>query len=117
MGSLSKQKGKRVEREAAKALNYWLGIEARRSVQYCGGAGDADLTTTLDGVHFEVKSRAAHSCLRFYEQAAKDATEASTIPVVLLRENGDTDFYVLVALSDLRALSRRVSSLEETVDH
>ena len=117
MGSLSKQKGKRVEREAAKALNYWLGVEARRSVQYCGGAGDADLTTTLDGVHFEVKSRAAHSCLRFYEQAAKDATEASTIPVVLLRENGDTDFYVLVALSDLRALSRRVSALEKTVDH
>lgn len=106
-----------MEREAAKALNLVLGVEARRSVQYCGGAGDADLTTTLDGVHFEVKSRAAHSCLRFYEQAAKDATEASTIPVVLLRENGDTDFYVLVALSDLRALSRRVSSLEETVDH
>ena len=81
-----------------------------------GGAGDADLTTTLDGVHFEVKSRAAHSCLRFYEQAAKDATEASTIPVVLLRENGDTDFYVLVALSDLRALSCRVSALEKSVD-
>ena len=117
MGSLSKQKGKRMEREAAKALNLVLGVEARRSVQYCGGAGDADLTTTLDGVHFEVKSRAAHSCLRFYGQAAKDATEASTIPVVLLRENGDTDFYVLVALSDLRALSRRVSALEETVDH
>jgi hypothetical protein len=117
MGSLSKQKGKRVEREAAKALNLVLGVEARRSVQYCGGAGDADLTTTLDGVHFEVKSRAAHSCLRFYEQAAKDAEKPGDIPVVLLRENGDTDFYVLVALSDLRALSRRVSSLEETVDH
>ena len=116
MGSLSKQKGKRVEREAAKALNLVLGVEARRSVQYCGGAGDADLTTTLEGVHFEVKSRAAHSCLRFYEQAAKDATEASTIPVVLLRENGDTDFYVLVALSDLRALSCRVSALEKSVD-
>ena len=117
MGSLSKQKGKRVEREAAKALNYWLGVEARRSVQYCGGAGDADLTTTLEGVHFEVKSRAAHSCLRFYEQAADDAAEASTIPVVLLRENGDTDFYILVALSDLRALSNRVTALETTVDH
>ena len=117
MGSLSKQKGKRMEREAAKALNLVLGVEARRSVQYCGGAGDADLTTTLDGVHFEVKSRAAHSCLRFYEQAAKDAAEASTIPVVLLRENGDTDFYVLVALSDLRALSNRVTALETTVDH
>ena len=105
-----------MEREAAKALNLVLGVEARRSVQYCGGAGDADLTTTLEGVHFEVKSRAAHSCLRFYEQAAKDAPEASTIPVVLLRENGDTDFYVLVALSDLRALSCRVSALEKSVD-
>ena len=117
MGSLSKQKGKRIEREAAKALNYWLGVEARRSVQYCGGAGDADLTTTLEGVHFEVKSRAAHSCLRFYEQAADDAAEASTIPVVLLRENGDTDFYILVALSDLRALSNRVTALETNLDH
>ena len=116
MGSLSKQKGKRMEREAAKALNLVLGVEARRSVQYCGGAGDADLTTTLDGVHFEVKSRAAHSCLRFYEQAAGDAEKPGDIPVVLLRENGDTDFYVLVALSDLRALSRRVSALEKSVD-
>ena len=106
-----------MEREAAKALNYWLGVEARRSVQYCGGAGDADLTTTLEGVHFEVKSRAAHSCLRFYEQAADDAAEASTIPVVLLRENGDTDFYILVALSDLRALSNRVTALETNLDH
>ena len=117
MASLSKQKGKRMEREAAKALNLVLGVEARRSVQYCGGAGDADLTTTLDGVHFEVKSRAAHSCLRFYEQAAKDAAKLSMIPVVMLRENGDTDFYVLVALSDLRALSSRITALETTVDH
>ena len=106
-----------MEREAAKALNYWLGVEARRSVQYCGGAGDADLTTTLAGVHFEVKSRAAHSCLRFYEQAAKDSTEASTIPVVMLREDGDTDWYVLFALSDLRAMSKRIADLERLLDH
>lgn len=117
MASLSKQKGKRMEREAAKALNLVLGVEARRSVQYCGGAGDADLTTTLDGVHFEVKSRAAHSCLRFYEQAAEDAAKLSMIPVVMLREDGDTNWYVLVALNDLRQLSTKVAALGETVDH
>jgi hypothetical protein len=55
--------------------------------------------------------------LRFYEQAAVDAAKPGDIPVVLLRENGDTDFYVLVALSDLRALSNRVTALETTVDH
>ena len=76
MGSLSRQKGKRAERQAAKAVASALGVEARRSVQYCGDNGDADLTTTLEGVHFEVKARAAHGCLRFMEQAEEDRRQA-----------------------------------------
>jgi hypothetical protein len=112
MGSLSRQKGKRVEREAAKAVSSALSIEARRSVQFCGRAGDADLQTTLEGVHFEVKARAAHSTLRFMEQAEEDAKEGE-IPVVLLREDGDTRFFVLVELTHIRTLAAKIARIGE----
>lgn len=108
MGSLSRQKGKRVEREAAKAVALSLGCEAWRSVQHSGSAGDADLKTTLEGVHFEVKARAAHGCIRFLEQAIRDSAQTGAVPVVLLREDGDPQFYVLARLADLRELSRRI---------
>lgn len=51
----SKQKGKRGELEAAKMLTE-LGYPARRSQQYAGYAGTADiLCDALDGIHIEVK--------------------------------------------------------------
>lgn len=112
MGSLSRQKGKRVEREAAKAVSSALLCEARRSVQFCGKAGDADLTTTLEGVHFEVKARASHGCLRFMEQAEEDARDGE-IPVVLLREDGDTRFFVLVELEQVRTLAAKIARIGE----
>jgi hypothetical protein len=112
MGSLSRQKGKRVEREAAAAVADALACEARRSVQFCGRAGDADLTTTIEGVHFEVKARAAHSCFRFYEQAEEDAA-GKAIPVVLLREDGERRFLALVDLNHVRDLAVRICRVGE----
>ena len=115
MGKASREKGKRVEREAARAVAEALGIEARRSVQFCGRAGDADLSTSLDGVHFEVKARAAHSALRFMEQAKADAGDA--IPVVLLREDRDVRFFALIELDRLSDLSRLIqASRRETLE-
>lgn len=107
MGSLSRQKGKRAERQAATALERAIGCEARRSVQYCGANADADLSTTLDGVHFEVKARKSHACLRFYAQAEADAA-TDDIPVVLLRENGDVRVFALVDLDHIRALAQKI---------
>jgi len=112
MGSLSRQKGKRVEREAAKAVSDAFGCGARRSVQYAGTAGDADLTTTIEGVHFEVKARAAHSCFRFYEQAEEDAG-GEAIPVVLLREDGERRFLCLVDINHVRDLAVRIARVGE----
>jgi len=109
----SRAKGARIEREAAKALEASLNVDARRSVQFCGRAGDADLHTTLEGVHFEVKGRAKHSVLRFYEQAEEDAKKTSSIPVVLLRENGDPTFYLLLRLDDLRTVAGKVAVIGE----
>lgn len=109
----SRAKGARIEREAAAAISTALGVGARRSAQFCGAAGDADLRTDLEGVHFEVKGRKSHACLRFYEQAEDDAGATGSIPVVLLREDGDPDFYVLLRLDDLRTVAGKVAVIGE----
>ena len=49
----SKQKGARGERELASKLKEY-GYKTRRSVQYCGANGDADVIG-LEGIHIEVK--------------------------------------------------------------
>lgn len=50
----SKQKGKRVELEACDLLRS-LGYEARRSQQYKGSAGSADIEAPELNLHIEVK--------------------------------------------------------------
>lgn len=104
----SKAKGARIEREAAEAVASALGVEARRSQQYCGAAGDADITTSLAGVSFEVKARKSIGALRFMDQARADAAAKKSLPIVLMRENGDTAFYALMRLDDLTAIARAV---------
>jgi len=108
----SRQKGARIEREAAAALAESIGIRARRSQQYSGAAGDADLVSTIPSVHFEVKARKSIGALRFMDQAREDSAKRDTMPVVLLRENGDPAFYALIRLSDLPALARKVVSIQ-----
>lgn len=106
---MQRRKGKRVELEAAHALDA-IGLPARRSVQYCGRAGNADVT--LDGgvpIHVEVKARASHACIRFIEQAQADA-KPGDIPVVLIREDGTPRFFALVSLDELPRLAEEIVS-------
>lgn len=111
-----KAKGARIEREAAQAVTSALGVEARRSQQYCGAAGDADITTSLPCVHLEVKARKSIGALRFMDQARDDAAKAKALPVVLMRENGDTAFYALLRLEDLPEIARRVLEAKALAD-
>lgn len=111
-----KAKGARIEREAAQAVTSALGVEARRSQQYCGAAGDADLNTTLAGVHLEVKARKSIGALRFMDQARGDAAKVKALPVVIMRENGDTAFYALLRLDDLPEVARRVLEAKALAD-
>lgn len=84
----SREKGKRLEREAAKYLRE-LGIdpEARRGVQYSGGPDSSDLDTpALKNVHIEVKGvdKMRDDCALMdaaWEQAREDAGDK--VPVVL----------------------------------
>ena len=85
MGKSSREKGKRGEREFAAFLRD-LGIEARRTQQFSGKEGTADVSSSLEGVHIEVKRYAGIAALRFLEQAEKDADPAS-IPIVAMRED------------------------------
>ena len=82
----SKDKGKRGEREAAKALEHVFGCDAARGVQYQGGPGSPDVVHDIYGIHFEVKRNEALRLYDAVEQATKDAGES--VPVVLHRKNG-----------------------------
>ena len=111
MGKRSRDKGKRGEREAAAKLEEVLGCEARRSQQYCGEAGDADLLTSIEGIHWEVKRMERFSLYPALQQASDDAAD-DDIPVVLHRRNNSI-WVAVVALDDLPDLARIILKRED----
>tara|TARA_B100000029_G_scaffold166576_1_gene162785 strand:- start:2406 stop:2768 length:363 start_codon:yes stop_codon:yes gene_type:complete len=82
----SREKGKSGEREAAAILSELFGVPVRRSQQYSGAAGDADLVG-LPGVHVEVKRRERGNVANWIEQAMGDAV-MERVPLVVHRQNG-----------------------------
>lgn len=105
MGRSQREKGKRGEREAAALLFRLFGLESRRTAQRRG-----DQTADVDcgrNVHIEVKRRAGIAAIRFLEQAEKDHAP-ETIPFVLLREDNDTEWSILVRASRLKELVREL---------
>jgi len=101
MGRSQREKGKRNERLAAKALGDHLGIRATRTAQHCGRTGVADLDIG-DKLHAEVKVRKSIAACRYHEQAEHDRIEGAT-PFVLMREDRG-EWFVLVKLSDIETL-------------
>jgi hypothetical protein len=110
MGSLSRQKGKRGERECAAemaavfALTY--GVDARRGVQHQGGPDSPDVV--LDGidVHVEAKRVEALNVYKALEQAKTDAGQGK-VPIVWHRRNGKGSV-VIVDVVDLVALANAI---------
>lgn len=91
------EKGRRGERELAE----WLrerGIEARRGLQYQGGADSPDVVAALPGVHFECKRTERLAIYPAVEQAVADAGDA--LPVVAFRSNR-RDWLAVVPLGRL----------------
>jgi hypothetical protein len=86
MGGMSRQKGKRGEREAAAELGALLGVDARRGVQYQGGPDSPDVV--LDGVaiHVEAKRTEKLTLWAAVEQARADAP-IGKVPLVWHRPN------------------------------
>lgn len=83
----SRQKGKRGELDAAKALKEY-GYETRRGQQFSGANGDADVVG-LPGIHLEVKRVEKLNISEAMQQSIRDARDGE-LPVVMHRKNRET---------------------------
>jgi hypothetical protein len=103
---MSKEKGKRGEREAAAELGELLGVTARRGVQFQGGPDSPDVV--LDGVaiHVEAKRTEKLTLWPAIEQAQSDAPTGK-VPLVWHRPNRRGSI-VIVETARLLELAREL---------
>jgi len=106
----SREKGKRGEREFAEVLR-GMGISARRSQQYAGNEGTADLKTDVPGLHVEVKRRTRIGAVRFMEQAERDCL-SDDLPIVALREDRG-EWLILVRAKEIPKLIEKLGDAQE----
>ena len=85
MAKMSKEKGKRGEREVAALLRDY-GFEARRGQQFSGGDESPDVVHSIPGVHIEVKRTERFRLYDALYQAIEDAREPTDTPVVFHRQ-------------------------------
>lgn len=93
MGRMSRQKGKRGEREAAAELGAIFACDARRGVQYQGGPDSPDVVLEGVNVHVEAKRVERLNLYEALEQATADAGDA--VPIVWHRRNGKPSVVVV----------------------
>jgi hypothetical protein len=103
----SRQKGKRGELEAAKVLTQ-LGIDARRSAQYCGRHGTGDLTVNCP-IHFEVKRQERLNVYEAVNQAVRDS--CGKVPAVLWRRNR-RDWLLILRVDDVLSFVKTIMKRE-----
>lgn len=96
-GRMSREKGKRGERELANALKT-LGHDTRRGQQYSGTETSADVVG-LPGIHIECKRAETLRLYEALEQAERDAGSSGDLPAVFHRKNGKP-WVVIMALRD-----------------
>lgn len=104
----SREKGKRFERLAAKAVADTFGVEAKRGIQFKGGDESPDIITGLTGVHFEVKAVEKLNLMEAFEQAKRDAK--ANIPVVLHKKNR-TGWFLTLRLEDVPGFINKVTKV------
>jgi hypothetical protein len=108
---MSKQKGKRGEREAAAELGELLGCHARRGVQYQGSADSPDVVLEGVNIHVECKRTEALNVYKALEQATGDA--GSKVPIVWHRRNGKPSV-VIIGTADLLRLAGEILKARAT---
>lgn len=105
----SRNKGKRGELEMAKFLREHGYADAKRGVQYKGGAGSPDVCG-VPGLHIECKRVEALSLYPALAQACRDAGDAGSIPVVLHRRNG-SEWVAILRADDFLDIWKRSREL------
>jgi len=96
----SRDKGKRGEREAAKAISEALGVTARRGVQYKGTPESPDVHLDLHGLFVEVKYCERLNIYNALETAAQQSQ--GNIPILVWRRKRKPWLFICY-LRDLRA--------------
>ena len=99
---MSKNKGKRAEREFAKWIMDNLGNNARRGCQNRGGTDSPDVIVDNLPIHFEVKHVERLNLYEAMAQAVRDA--GYNIPVVAHRRNR-TGWLLTLHAEDLLSLA------------
>lgn len=87
MGKMSREKGKRFERQLAKIFREYGYSDSRRTAQYCGNTGDASDVTGLPGIHVEAKHQEKMKLYDWMDQAKHDASGTGEMPVVFHKRN------------------------------
>ncbi len=87
MGKMSREKGKRGEREFAAILRKMGFSDARRTAQFCGKPGTAADVVGVHGLHFEVKRCERIQIMDWMHQAMVDSAMTNDIPVVAMKKN------------------------------
>lgn len=90
MGKMSKEKGKRGEREVANILKEH-GYDAHRGQQFHGG-GDSPDVVGLPGFHIEVKYTQRFMPYDALEQAENDSKDTGNTPIVVYRKAAEKGF-------------------------
>lgn len=99
MGKMSREKGKRFERQLAACFRE-RGYDTHRSAQFCGKTGQAADVTGLPGIHLEAKHCEAMRLYEWMEQAVRDAEAAGDgLPAVFHKKN-NADVLVTMRLDD-----------------
>ena len=101
MGQMSRDKGKRGERELASKLREY-GYNTKRGVQYQGGPESPDVIG-LPGIHIECKRTERLNLYDALAQAKHDA--GAQMPVVMHRRN-NCEWVVIQPLEDWMKLYR-----------
>lgn len=103
----SRRKGKDGELELKEHLSALLGIDARRTQQYCGvGAGDV---VGIPGVHIECKRTNVINIYKFMQQARRDAKDHE-VPMVCCRKDRG-EWLLVIPLEHLPDLAERINEL------
>jgi hypothetical protein len=108
MSKMSRDKGKRGEREVAELCNRY-GFAARRGQQFSGSPDSPDVVVNLD-VHLEVKRTERANLPAAYRQSCADAG-IDKEPLVVTRANG-TAWMLYCAFEHYLALRQKISRLE-----
>lgn len=107
MGRREREKGKRGERAAAKALAEVTGLSARRGVQYQGGEDSPDIQVEIPGIHWEVKWVERESVRAWVAQAIEEAGDQA--PAVLHKRSRG-EWLVTLRLEDLMLIAQLLVS-------